>query len=70
MGLGLSKEQRPLAFDRPDESDNHLIELGVAAQAEAIVTRNLRDVSRGELKFPMLRVLTPEQFLQEYPCPP
>ena len=54
----------------PDESDNHLIELGVAAQAGAIVTRNLRDVSRGELKFPMLRVLTPEQFLQEYPCPP
>ncbi len=70
MGLGLSKEQRLLAFDRPDECDNHLIELGVAAQAEAIVTRNLRDVSRGELKFPMLRVLTPEQFLQEYPCPP
>ena len=28
----------------PDEADNHLIELGVAAQA--IVTRNLRDVSR------------------------
>ncbi len=54
----------------PDESDNHLIELAVAAQADAIVTRNLRDVSRGELKFPMLRVLTPEQFLQEYPCPP
>ena len=54
----------------PDESDNHLIELGVAAQADAIITRNLRDVSRGELKFPSLRVLTPEQFLQEYPCPP
>ena len=33
----------------PDESDNHLIELAVAAQANAIVTRNLRDVSRGEL---------------------
>ena len=54
----------------PDESDNHLIELAVAAQAEVIVTRNLRDLSRGELKFPMLRVLAPEQFLQEYPCPP
>ena len=45
----------------PDEADNHLIELGVAAQADAIVTRNLRDVSRGELKFPSLRILTPEQ---------
>ena len=53
----------------PDEADNHLIELGVAAQADAIVTRNLRDVSRGELKFPSLRVLTPEQCLEAFPCP-
>lgn len=53
----------------PDEADNHLIELGVAAQADAIVTRNLRDVSRGELKFPALRVLTPEQCLEVFPCP-
>ena len=54
----------------PDEGDNHLIELAVAAQADAIVTRNLRDVARGELKFPMLRVLTPEQCLEAFPCPP
>lgn len=53
----------------PDEADNHLIELGVAAQADAIVTRNLRDVSRGELKFPSLRVVTPEQCLEVFPCP-
>jgi PIN domain len=53
----------------PDEADNHLIELAVAAQADAIVTRNLRDVSRGELKFPSLRVLTPEQCLEVFPCP-
>jgi putative PIN family toxin of toxin-antitoxin system len=54
----------------PDEADNHLIELAVASRAEAIVTRNLRDVARGELKFPMLRVLTPEQCLEAFPCPP
>lgn len=54
----------------PDEADNHLIELAVAAQAAAIVTRNLRDVSRGELKFPSLSVLTPEQCLEVFPCPP
>ena len=54
----------------PDEADNHLIELAVAAQADAIVTRNLRDVARGELKFPMLRVLTPEQCLEAFPCRP
>jgi putative PIN family toxin of toxin-antitoxin system len=53
----------------PDEADNHLIELGVAARADAIVTRNLRDVSRGELKFPSLRVVTPEQCLEVFPCP-
>ena len=54
----------------PDEGDNHLIELAVAAQAEAIVTRNLRNVARGELKFPTLRVLTPEQCLEVFPCRP
>ena len=53
----------------PDEADNHLIELAVAARAEAIVTRNVRDVARGELKFPSLRVLTPEQCLEVFPCP-
>lgn len=53
----------------PDEADNHLIELGVAARADAIVTRNLRDVARGELKFPSLRVLTPEHCLEVFPCP-
>jgi len=54
----------------PDEADNHLIELAVAAQSDAIVTRNLRDVSRGELKFPSLKVLTPEQCLEVFPCQP
>ena len=53
----------------PDEADNHLIELGVAARADAIVTRKLRDLSRGELKFPSLRVVTPEQCLEVFPWP-
>ena len=54
----------------PDEADNHLIELAIAAQADAIVTRNLRNLSRGELKFPALKVLTPEQCMKEFPCLP
>ena len=41
-------------------------ELLLAAQAEADVTRNLRDVARGELKFPGLQVLTPEQCLAQF----
>jgi predicted nucleic acid-binding protein len=54
----------------PDEADSHLIELAVAAQADAIVTRNLRDLTQGELRFPGLRVLTPEACLEAFPCPP
>lgn len=49
----------------PDEGDNHLIELAVAGGARAIVTRNLRDLSRMELRFPTLRLLTPEDFLRD-----
>lgn len=49
----------------PDEGDNHLVELAVAGGAERIVTRNLRDLRRLELKFPMLVAVTPEQFLKE-----
>jgi putative PIN family toxin of toxin-antitoxin system len=52
----------------PDEADNHLIELGLASQANAIVTRNLRDLKRGELKFPSLRVLTPQQIWESVLC--
>jgi predicted nucleic acid-binding protein len=49
----------------PDEADNHLVELAVAGNARFIVTRNLRDVARMELKFPELRILGPEDFLKE-----
>ena len=48
-----------------DEADNHLVELAVAGGASHIVTRNVRDVARMELKFPHLSVVTPEQFLKE-----
>jgi predicted nucleic acid-binding protein len=48
-----------------DEGDNHLVELAVAGGASHIVTRNLRDLKALELKFPDIRVITPDQFLQE-----
>ena len=51
----------------PDEADNHLIELAVAANARAIVTHNVRDVARGELIWKDLRVVTPAQCLEMYP---
>lgn len=48
----------------PDEADNHLIELAIAGGAETIITHNLRDVGRGELRFGRLGILTPAQFLE------
>jgi predicted nucleic acid-binding protein len=53
----------------PDEGDNHLMELAVAAQANVIISRNLRDLTRGELRFPGLQILPPEQCLEVFPCP-
>ena len=48
-----------------DEGDNHLVELAVAGAASCIVTRNLRDFREMELRFPNLRVLSPEDQLKE-----
>jgi predicted nucleic acid-binding protein len=49
----------------PDESDNHVVELAVAGGATAIVTKNTTDFVRAELHFPGLRILQPEDLLQE-----
>lgn len=49
----------------PDESDNHVIELAVAGGAEAVVTKNVKDFSKGELLFARLAVLTPGQLIEE-----
>ena len=48
----------------PDEGDNHILELAVAGGAGSIVTQNIRDFRRAELRFPDIAILTPEQFLQ------
>ena len=52
-----------------DEADNHVLELAVAGGARAIITRNVRDFQRAELLFPQIQILTPERFLEIYPCP-
>jgi uncharacterized protein len=49
----------------PDEGDNHLVELAVAGGAERIITLNLRDLRRLELRFPEIVAVTPGQFLKE-----
>jgi putative PIN family toxin of toxin-antitoxin system len=48
-----------------DEGDNFLIELAIAANADAVVTHNLKDLKSGELIFPNLRILTPDVFLEQ-----
>ncbi len=48
-----------------DESDNHLIELAVAGNAEWIVTNNEKDFAAGELIFGGFRVVTPGAWLME-----
>ena len=48
-----------------DEADNHLVELAVAGNARFLVTRNLRDLRSGELRFRDLRIVLPETLLEE-----
>jgi uncharacterized protein len=47
----------------PDEADNHVLELAVAAQARSVITFNVGDF-RGDLRFPRIAILTPSQFLK------
>ena len=49
----------------PDEGDNHLMELAVAAGASWIVTNNIADFERAELRFPQIRVARPVEFVKE-----
>jgi uncharacterized protein len=49
-----------------DEGDNHLVELGVAGMAGALVTQNIRDFRRGELRFPEMQIETPAEFLKRW----
>ncbi|MCX6613829.1 MAG: putative toxin-antitoxin system toxin component, PIN family [Acidobacteria bacterium] len=49
----------------PDEGDNHLIELAVAGAADCIVTHNHRHLNRSELRFPGIRILSPDELMEE-----
>ena len=48
----------------PDESDNHLIELAVAGNAESIITGNTKHIVAGELVFDLIRIVTPANWLK------
>ncbi len=46
-----------------DENDNYLIELAVAGNAKYIVTNNVRDFQRSELKFPQIQIKLPKELI-------
>ena len=50
----------------PDEGDNHLVELALAGGADAVVTANKRDFTRGELNFPGLKIVTAAEFMKDW----
>ena len=50
----------------PDEGDNHLVELALAGGADAVVTANKRDFTRGELNFPGLKIATAAEFMKDW----
>jgi len=49
----------------PDESDNHVLELAVAAGSATILTFNRRDFAHGELRFPDVAIKSPARWLKE-----
>jgi uncharacterized protein len=49
----------------PDESDNHVLELAVAAGSSTILTFNRKDFSRGDLRFPDVAIQSPASWLKE-----
>jgi uncharacterized protein len=46
-----------------DEDDNYLIELAIAGNAKILVTHNIKDFSRSQLKFPQLQIKQPKEII-------
>ena len=48
-----------------DEGDNHIIELAVGGGASCVITKNIKDLRSGELFFDKLKIITPDEFIEE-----
>ena len=51
----------------PDEGDNHIMELAIVGKASSLVTFNTKDFLHALFAPPALEVLTPGQFIENYP---
>lgn len=47
-----------------DEGDNHLMELAIAGNANAIITHNIKDFRGADFSFPEVSILTAKQLLE------
>lgn len=66
--LSVSQWTRVYYLWRPnlrDEADNHVLELAIAGQAQFLITRNLKDFSQSQLRFPQFQICLPETFLEQ-----
>lgn len=66
--VALAQKSQTYYLWRPnlaDEQDNFIVEAAVATGG-VIITKNIADFRSGELKFPELTVLTPQQFCDLY----
>jgi hypothetical protein len=69
--VALAQQSETYYLWRPnltDEQDNFIIEAAVATGG-IIITKNIADFRRGELDFPGLVILTPQQFCDMYLSP-
>ena len=51
-----------------DEGDNFIVEIAMAAWPCTIVTHNMADFARAELRFPQIAICTPGQLMQSFRC--
>jgi len=49
-----------------DEKDNKIVELAITSQSDYLITSNVRDFKKAELKFDQLRVITPSEFVKTW----
>jgi uncharacterized protein len=49
-----------------NENDNHLIELAIVSNANAIVTFNKKDFANSDLHFPQISILNPKEFFEHW----